>query len=93
MYSNKSGRIHRQEGKQKLISLQEIRILDRIKNAVFEFGTLNSDAYKNLCATYGIKVNGKTISLFVSEDNPDGIVHLTLNSNNQIDLYYLRGGQ
>jgi len=54
MYTDENGKIVLKEGRQNLINLQEIKILDRIKNAVYEFGTLNKDAFDKLCEDYDI---------------------------------------
>ena len=93
MYIMKNGTLHRQGGKQRLINLQEIKILDRIRNAVYEYGTLNKEGFDKLCKQYGVQIKGREVFFNVSDSNPEGTIKLVLNKSDQIDLYYLRNGK
>ena len=88
MYLEKDGSIHGQEGKQNIISLQEIKILDRIRNAVLENKILNPEGFKELCENYGIRIKGRQVLLGVSDIYPNGRYRLTLDTNNHINVQF-----
>lgn len=97
MYSYKSGKWHRLEGTQKLISRQELRILDKIQDAVFRFGN-NPEMFSEFCNNYNIKF-GKTNgqwAVYIGVDNIEQPnewgIRLRLNSQDKIDLEYYRSG-
>lgn len=98
MYQFKNGKWARTGGQQRLVSRQELKIMDKIQDAVYRFSN-NQAAFSELCKTYNIKFGKGEKSrpaVYLCKDSSEildkeGNIRLTLNSNDKIDLAYYRG--
>lgn len=92
MYDEKNGKIRMIQGKQRVIDVQELKILDKIRNAVFEYSYYNKDGFTALCEKYGIRYGGKREGVYLFTDkNGNSNVRLRLDSNDKITLEYYFG--